>query len=301
MSKLPSQPSEFLGGRSIPALDAAELLRRHGMRPRRRLSQNFLQDPPALKAIAAAAGINSMDTVLEIGCGLGHLTRYLATEAARVVAVEVDPELARLATQVMKPYKNVHVVCGDILAMAIDELPLKAGYVVAANIPYNITSAIIRHLLEANPKPRRLVLTVQKEVAERICSEPPRMSLLTLSVQVYGSPRIVTRIPASAFYPTPKVDSAVVRIDILEQPRVAPEYMQAFFRLARAGFSQRRKTLRNSLSGGLAAKPERVSQLLEDAGIGPQVRAEALGFPEWNALCASSELRRLLALTNTGP
>lgn len=295
MSQLRSPASEFFEGGSIPVLDAAELLRRHGMRPRRRLSQNFLQDPATLEAIATEAEISTLDTVLEIGCGLGHLTRYLAAKAARVVAVEVDAGLARLATQVMRPYKNVQVVCGDILAMAMDELPLPTHYVVAANIPYNIASAIIRHLLEANPKPRRIVLTVQKEVAERICAEPPRMSLLALSVQVYGSPRIVARIPASAFYPTPKVDSAVVRIEILEQPRIAQELIQVFFRLARAGFSQKRKTLRNSLSAGLSANPEQIRQLLEEAGIRPQARAEALGLPEWDALCRSSDLRLVLA------
>ncbi len=297
MSLLRSQPSEFMEHRSIPALDAAELLRRHGMRPHRRLSQNFLQDPAALEAIATEAGINALDTVLEIGCGLGHLTRYLADEAARVVAVEVDAGLARLARRILKPYKNVQVVCGDILTMTIDELPLQAHYVVAANIPYNITSAIIRHLLEANLRPRRVVLTVQKEVAERMCSEPPKMSLLALSVQLYGSPRIVARIPAAAFYPTPKVDSAVVRIEVLEQPRIAAELIPVFFGLTRAGFSQKRKTLRNSLSAGLAVKPEQISQYLEQAGIKPQVRAEALGFTEWNALCRSGSLRQALAST----
>lgn len=279
---------------TIPLLDAAEVLRRHGLRPNARLGQNFLQDPAALENIAAAAGIRNSDTVLEIGCGLGQLTRYLAASAQRVVAVEFDQRLASIAETVLRQHPNVRVICADILQLALGDLGIPSGYVVAANIPYNITSPIIRHLLEAEVKPRRIVLTVQAEVAERICSQPPRMSILTLSVQVYGSPAIVERIPSAAFFPVPKVDSAVVRIEVLAQPRIDGELLPLFFRLIKASFGQKRKKLRNSLAAALRLSAAQVDELLHSAGIDPGLRAEALGFVEWERLCETPGLVKAL-------
>jgi 16S rRNA (adenine1518-N6/adenine1519-N6)-dimethyltransferase len=184
----------------------------------------------------------------------------------------------------LKTYRNVRVVQGDILQLSPSSLGLQQDYIVAANIPYNITSALLRHLLSSEPKPRRIVLTVQKEVAERICAQPPRMSLLSLSVQVYGKPSIVARIPAGAFYPVPNVDSAVVRIEITPQPAIEPSLLPAFFDLIKAGFSQKRKTLRNALSAALHMKPPDAGKLLEQAGIDPMRRAETLAIPEWERL-----------------
>jgi len=161
---------------------------------------------------------------------------------------------------------------------------MQSGYLVVANIPYYITSNVIRHLLEAECKPRLLVLTIQREVAERICSPQGDLSLLALSVQLYGTPRIAARIPAGAFYPAPKVDSSVLRIDLFPEPFIPEEEIGKFFRLAKAGFSQKRKTLRNSLSAGLAWKPERAVNLLLDNGIDPQRRAETLSLEEWRRL-----------------
>jgi 16S rRNA (adenine1518-N6/adenine1519-N6)-dimethyltransferase len=155
---------------------------------------------------------------------------------------------------------------------------------VVANIPYYITSALIRHLLEARLKPERLVLTVQREVAERINAGPGDMSLLALSVQVYGQPRAMGRIPAGAFYPAPKVDSTVMRVDLYHTPRIALPLLNTFFRLAKAGFSQKRKTLRNALAGGLHLDPTEAADLLKSAGIDPQRRAETLFFEEWERL-----------------
>jgi 16S rRNA (adenine1518-N6/adenine1519-N6)-dimethyltransferase len=161
---------------------------------------------------------------------------------------------------------------------------------VVANIPYYITSAVIRHLLEAEHRPSRAVLTVQKEVAERICAGPGKMSLLALSVQVYGKPAIVGQIPAEAFYPSPKVDSAILRLEIYPQPRIPTPLLDKFFVLIKAGFSQKRKTLRNALSGGLRIAPVDVEQLLTMAGIDPQRRAETLSLEEWGKLC-NAEVR----------
>jgi 16S rRNA (adenine1518-N6/adenine1519-N6)-dimethyltransferase len=270
---------------SIPPLNAAALLKRYGLRADKRLGQNFLQDHFALQEIALAAEIQPDDSVLEVGPGLGSLTRYLAASAKKVTAVELDPDLLGPLKAVIAPYQNVKVVQGDILKLPISELIDQAGYLAVANIPYNITSAIIRHLLESRPKPRRIVLTVQKEVAERICAKAGDLSLLALSVQVYGEPQIAARIPAGAFFPAPKVDSAVLRIDIYPTPLIPNEYLSAFFKLIRAGFGQKRKTLRNSLSAGLHISPAEAEVLLAKAGIDPKRRAETLSIEEWKGLC----------------
>jgi 16S rRNA (adenine1518-N6/adenine1519-N6)-dimethyltransferase len=231
--------------------------------------------------------------VLEIGCGFGSLTRHLARVAATVVAVEVDNRLAELAGEVLRAFGNVRLVCGDILALSPDELGLAPDYIAAANIPYYVTSPIIRHLLESIPKPRRVVLTVQKEVAERACAVPPQMSLLALSVQVYGKAEIVARIPAQAFFPVPKVDSAVVRIEAYGTPLIAPTLLPVFFRMAKAGFLHRRKTLRNSIASALKLAPPQAADLLVAAEIDPQRRAQTLSLAEWGAL--SQQAERLLA------
>ncbi|MDQ2692262.1 MAG: 16S rRNA (adenine(1518)-N(6)/adenine(1519)-N(6))-dimethyltransferase, partial [Chloroflexota bacterium] len=170
----------------IPPLDAAALLKRHGLRAHKSLGQNFLQDPEALGKIIAAAQIQPEDTVLEIGPGLGSLTRYLAVLSNEVVAVELDENLLPPLKAVLSPYQNVRLIHGDILRLSPEQLTIGDGYLVVANIPYYITSAVIRHLLENGPKPRRVVLTIQREVAQRICARPGDMSLLALSVQVYG-------------------------------------------------------------------------------------------------------------------
>lgn len=270
---------------TIPPLHVSALLKQYGLRPDKKLGQNFLQDDFALEAIAAAADIQPADTVLEIGPGLGSLTRHLAASAREVVAVELDPHLIPPLRAVTQPYGNVRIVQGDILKLSPGELVDTPNYLVAANIPYYITSAIIRHLLEKKPKPRRIVLTIQKEVADRICAEPGDMSLLALSVQVYGQPRLVERIPAGAFYPAPNVDSAVLCVEIYPAPRIEPELLDTFFKLIKAGFSQKRKTLRNSLSSGLHISHQQAEEMLKKAAIDPMRRAETLSIEEWSMLC----------------
>jgi 16S rRNA (adenine1518-N6/adenine1519-N6)-dimethyltransferase len=189
---------------------------------------------------------------------------------------------------VLAPYANVRLIHGDILKLSPQELVADKDYIVAANIPYNITSVLIRHLLESDPKPRRIVLTIQKEVAQRICAGPDDMSLLALSVQVYGRPRITARIPAGAFFPSPKVDSAVLCIDSYPSPLIKPDLLEIFFKLIKAGFRQKRKTLRNSISSGLHISPIEATDLLTHANIDPQRRAETLSIKEWENLCRTS-------------
>ena len=273
----------------IPPLNAAALLRRYDLRAHKGLGQNFLQDSFALEKIVSAAEIQPGDTVLEIGPGLGSLTRYLAISAKEVIAVELDENLLRPLKEILSSYQNVRVMLGDILKLSPKDLKLEDDYVVVANIPYYITSAVIRHLLENDITPRLIVLTVQKEVAQRICAKPGDMSLLALSVQVYGRPRLVAHIPASAFFPEPKVDSAVLVIDIYPSPLVKEELLDNFFRLIKAGFSQKRKTLRNSLSAGLHISPAEAAKFLTNVDIDPQRRAETLSIEEWERLSETIE------------
>jgi 16S rRNA (adenine1518-N6/adenine1519-N6)-dimethyltransferase len=266
---------------NLPHLDVRGLLHQFGLRPDKRLGQNFLVDGAALKRVVEAADVDPQDAVLEIGPGLGSLTRYLAIQARKVVAVELDEDLLPPLAQVLSPYSNVTLVQGDILELDPARLMEESGYLVVANIPYYITSSLIRHLLEARRLPRRLVLTIQREVANRICGQPGSLSLLGLSVQVYGQPKIAAQIPSGAFFPSPKVDSTIVRVDIYAQPVVPPAQIKNFFRLARAGFSQKRKTLRNALSAGLAQPPGKVEALLSAASIDAKRRAETLSLQEW--------------------
>jgi 16S rRNA (adenine1518-N6/adenine1519-N6)-dimethyltransferase len=276
---------------SLPPLDISNLLKRYGLRPDKRLGQNFLIDESALQRVAEAAEVTAEDVVLEIGPGLGSLTRVLAILARQVVAVEIDARFIPPLKEVLSSFKNVQLVQGDILSLNPAELIAKhtnaAGYLVVANIPYYITSALFRHLLETDVKPGRMVLTVQREVAERICAAPGDMSLLALSVQVYGQPQIAAHIPAGAFYPPPKVDSAVVRVDLYAQPQIPTSELATFFLLVKAGFSQKRKTLRNALSGGMRWETAFAAQILQAAGIDLMRRAETLSLEEWGNLVAA--------------
>lgn len=259
------------------------LLKEHHLAPKKKLGQNFLVDGNVLNRIVALADVNENSTVLEIGAGLGSLTFFLAQAAKHVIAVEVDEELLPIARQLLQGCSNVTLVTGDILALDLNSLRLPNGYTVVANIPYYITSAIIRKLLTATEKPKHMLLTVQEEVAERICAQNGQMSLLALSVQVFGKPEIKMTIPAGAFHPAPAVDSAVLRIDLFQEPLIATEKLEAFFTLIKAGFSQKRKMLRNTLSAGLHLPHEQVEEFLIRAGVDPQRRAQTLSMEEWQS------------------
>ncbi len=275
----------------MAVVDPREVLRRHGLRPSKALGQSFLVDRAALQRIVDAAELSRSDTVLEVGPGVGQLTRLLAEAAGRVVAVELDPRMVAVLREELRDLPNVEIVEGDILALDPGR-PVGGGpYKVVANLPYYITSAAVRHLLEAHPRPTLLVLTVQREVADRMTAGPGDMSLLAVSVQFYGRPRRIARIPAGAFYPAPKVDSAIVRIDVYPEPPVQVEDVPWFFEVVRAGFGQRRKQLRNSLAAGLHLPTDRVEEALRAAGIAPARRAETLSLDEWAAL--SRELARV--------
>ena len=268
-----------------PALSTKALLRRFDLQPKKSLGQSFLIDPRALEKVVQAGDITAGDTVLEVGAGLGGLTRLLAAHAGQVIAVELDRRLIGILEEVLAPFSNVRIVHGDILELDLSRLLIEAevtgDYLVVANIPYYITGSLIRRLLEAERPPRRLALTVQREVADRICSRPPDMNLLGLSVQIYGRPAQAGLIPAEAFYPAPNVDSAIVVVKRHPEPILESEQLARFFKLIKAGFGQKRKMLANALSAGLQVSKVEISADLERAGIDPRRRAETLELEEW--------------------
>ncbi len=264
-------------------------MRRHHLDPHKGLGQNFLVDHKALRKIVDYAGLSKEDTVLEIGAGLGSLTRMLAKGAGKVVAVEIDHHLVPILEEVMSPFNNVQIIEGDILELNPVDLMGDKPFIVVANIPYFITSAIIRHLLSSAVKPTRIVLTMQQEVAERICAQAGDLSLLALSVQVFGTPKIGVSIPASAFFPPPKVDSATLKVEIYDQPLITGKQLDMFFTLAKIGFSQKRKMLRNTISAGLHCSAPEAEELLKSAGIDPTRRAQTLELVEWKTLVGEYE------------
>ena len=259
------------------------LLRKFGIRPSKRLGQNFLVSQRLRERIIAAAELCQQDVVLEIGAGLGTLTRSLAQRTRRVVAFELDRRLIPILREELAPYPHVEIVQADILTVEPADL-ISTPYKVVANLPYYVTSAILRHLLEARQKPALMVVTVQSEVGQRLVAGPGAMSLLAVSVQFYGQPSIVAKAAPGAFYPSPRVNSAVVRIDVYERPPTPVDDVEAFFAVVRAGFAQRRKQLRNSLSQGLHLPVGKVVQALRRCGLDEKQRAQELGVGDWACL-----------------
>lgn len=264
-------------------MNPKQFLDKLGIVPKKSLGQNFLHDPGVLGKIAASAGITPTDAVLEIGPGLGSLTEVLSKLSRRVVAVELDSRMLPVLDR-FSVYGNVEIIHGDILAVDLDTIMGPQPYVVCANVPYYITSAIIRYLLERTRRPRTIVLTVQAEVAERLLAVPGDHSLLSVSTQFYAKPKIVSRISRGAFYPQPEVDSAVIRLDVHPQPIIDVPSSVLFFRVVKAGFSQKRKQLKNTLGDGLHQTHATMATLMETAGVDPRRRAETLSLPEWAAI-----------------
>ena len=261
------------------------LLASHDLHAKKGLGQNFLIDANILKKIAAAAELTPTDTVIEVGPGLGILTETLAAQAGKVIAIELDNNLAEILKKHFSVSAGVTVINQDILKInPADILGEQTEYKVVANLPYYITSAVIRHFLEAPVKPDTMVLMVQKEVAKQITAQPGEMSLLSVSVQLYGKPTLVGTVGAGCFYPAPKVDSAILKIAVYPKPIVATDDITGFFDIVRAGFSANRKQLPNSLSNGLKVPKTDIIPLLEQAGIDPKRRAETLTIDEWGGL-----------------
>jgi 16S rRNA (adenine1518-N6/adenine1519-N6)-dimethyltransferase len=240
-----------------------------------------LIDRSVLQKIVDAAEIEATDHLLELGAGTGVLTRELAKHARRVVAVELERDMLTLLAKTTRNYQNVELIVRNLLFLDPTEVFGEEPYKLVANLPYYITAPTFRHFLESANAPRLIVVMVQQEVAQRIVAAPGDLSLLAVSIQFYGRPQIVAHVPAGAFYPAPKVDSAILRIEVHDQVPLSLEERNSFFRIVKAGFSARRKQLHNALTSGLHRKNEEVRAWLAAAHIDPSRRAETLSIEEW--------------------
>ncbi|MDO8505487.1 MAG: 16S rRNA (adenine(1518)-N(6)/adenine(1519)-N(6))-dimethyltransferase RsmA [bacterium] len=285
-----------------------------GIRPSRDRGQNFVIEPRAIERMVEAAEISPEDSVVEIGPGFGVLTSELAKKARKVVAVEVDTNVIGAAKYMLEEYKNVDLVHADILKMSNERLvellqtppnlpserggndsispPFQGGvrggpipYKVVSNLPYSITSKVLRKFTECEPRPTCAVLMVQKEVAERVCAAPGAMSMLSVAVQYYGKPEIIAFVDRDAFYPQPEVDSAILKIHISHNTyHISQEEEKRLFQIVRIGFSSRRKQLQNNLTAGLHISREQAFEALGRVGLPEEVRPQELSVDNWIAL-----------------
>ncbi len=259
------------------------LLRRLGLSARKGFSQSFLTDQYAVHETVGAADLQPTDQVLEVGPGLGVLTRELVKAAGRVVAVELDRNLAELLPRLVPGAKKLEVIQGDFLDLDL-AATFSGPYKIVANLPYAITSPALRHILTSRAKPTVAVVMVQREVAGRVAAKPGDTSLLSIMVQLYARVSVVVEVPASSFYPAPKVDSTVLKLEVYDRPPVDVDDPEALLKVVAAGFSRRRKQLHNSLSDSLWFPPGGVFEVLEAAGIDPARRAQTLTLEEWAGL-----------------
>ncbi|MBI2053970.1 MAG: ribosomal RNA small subunit methyltransferase A [Candidatus Staskawiczbacteria bacterium] len=267
-----------------------EILLKYDIKPLKGLGQNFLIDRAILNKIVASAEPGPDDTVLEIGPGIGTLTQELAKTAKKVVAVEKDKKMCEILKETIKN-SNVKIINGDILRLnnfkLISNFKFQiSNYKVVANLPYYISSPVIRKFLEAEKQPELMVLMLQKEVAQRITAKPPRMSLLSVSVQFYARPEIISYVSKNSFWPAPKVDSAIIKITPQKPFKPAslggsPTSPHLFFEVVKAGFSQPRKQLVNNLSKVLKLNKEEITAWLHKNNINPNQRAETLSVKDW--------------------
>jgi len=248
--------------------------------PKKSLGQYFLKNPKILERIVTAAEISKKDTIIEIGPGTGNLTEFLIKKAKKVIATEKDKALAEQLKERFKNSKNLKVVEGDVLK--IKKLGVKNNYKIIGNIPYYITSRLLRTIFENWPKPKLIVLTVQKEVAQRIIAKPPHMNLLAISVQYFSKPQVISNVSKNNFWPKPKVDSAIVKL----APYNSKEKIniKKFFEIVKAGFSQKRKLLASNLSGKLNIPKNKILESFEKLNINQNARAENLSIEEWKKL-----------------
>ena len=279
------------------------LCQKYHLKPQRKRGQNFLIDEKVLKKIIETASIRKDDIVLEVGPGFGTLTRELAKRVKKVLAVEIDLRLAKALKEILRDYKNVEIVREDVLNLQPTTYNLQPlTYKIVANLPYNITSRFLRKFLASAPRPKEMILLLQKEVAERIVAPRGQKSLLSISVQVYGKPQIIAKVPKTCFWPSPEVDSAILKISRIKnkfwsristnnnhelrtnksvsQGRADEEW---FWKVVKRGFQARRKQLKNNLKGLLRDEKgyEKILRVLESIGLGPKVRAQDLSVEDW--------------------
>jgi len=273
------------------------LLNRYLVYPSKGLGQNFLIDKSVLKKIIKAAELTKKDVILEIGPGIGNLTRELAHKAKRIIAVEKDPKLARILKETLKEFKNIQIIQGDILKIQDTRYKIQDTYKIVANLPFYIAAPVFRKFLEScKVQPCTMTLMVQKEVAQRICASPakvfakqkfrrampPKMNLLAVSVQFYAEPEIISYVSKKSFWPEPKVDSAILKITPSgKKSTIVGILPEEFFRVVKAGFSQPRKMLINNLSAKLRVKKGLIREILQKNHINPAQRPETLTIKDW--------------------
>lgn len=266
---------------TLSPTEIRELCERYGLKPSKQYGQNYLISAGVVEKIILAASISKTDTIFEIGPGFGVLTLPMAQKAGKVVVFEIEKKLEDFWLEKIAENKNIEIVWGNALK-SLTAYSLKAkNYKVVANIPYQITSQLLRLILESENKPESMTVMVQKEVAERICAEPGNMSLLAVSVQYYGEPKIVAKVTKGNFWPEPKVDSAVLQIEIKKNEVRNSERDEKFFRLVRVGFSSKRKQLWHNLCSGLKIEAPKVKNILQSVVGNEKVRAQELSVYDW--------------------
>jgi 16S rRNA (adenine1518-N6/adenine1519-N6)-dimethyltransferase len=279
------------------------LTKNFGIRPQRESGQNFLVDESVLDSIIESAELSPEDNVLEIGAGFGPLTKKLAEKVNKVWAVELEKRFIPVLQKLAKAYSPIEVIHEDIIKLNVAKLVGGRQYKIVANIPYNITSYVMRKFLEQDPKPESMSVLIQKEVAERIVEKPGKMSLLAVSVQYFGKVRIVRVVSKLCFWPAPKVDSAVLRVeDIMGEKQIIEENtkngydftQKQFFQVVKGGFSAKRKQIHNNLTNSFHADPDTIYRVLLENGIKPQLRAQDLKIDDWEKLTMGLKLAKII-------
>lgn len=259
------------------------LLRARLIRPAKALGQNFLADSDIARKMVKLADVSSQDTILEVGPGTGALTKEIAKKAREVIAVEKDPRMVGLLKETFRESPNIKIINADILKIALSNISsLTSSYKVVANLPFHIVSPTIRKFLDSKFPPKEMFLIAQKEVAQRIVSKPPKMNLLALSVQFYAKAEIISHISRKSFFPSPKVDAAIIKITPRKQKNKVSAAL--FFKVAKAGFSHPRKQIINNFSEKLELDKNRVSFCLKNSGVSPAQRAQTLRLDDWVVL-----------------
>lgn len=259
------------------------LCKKYNIKPEKSKGQNFLINEDIYDKIITMADLKPDDTVLEIGPGLGFLTRKLAVKVKKIITVEVDSQLVDFLQRDFKQKKinNIKIFNNDILQARGNNFSKLGKYKVVSNLPYNITSIFLRKLLSLNNKPQAIILMLQKEVVDRIIAEPPKMSLLSCSVQFYAKAKLMLNVSKDNFYPRPKVDSAIIKI--VPDKKLLPDYDEEkkFFKLLHIGYSAKRKMLKNNLAGGLKISPSIAENIIKQANLNEKVRSEQLNIQDW--------------------
>lgn len=266
-------------------LSIKKLISQYHIRPQKRRGQNFLINPAVTDQMISSAQIKPQDVILEIGPGFGILTKRLAQSAKQVLTVEIDHQIVQALRIILSDYHHVKIIEGDILKIQsalINDLP--PNYKIVANLPFQITSFFLRQFLECINKPKEMTLLVQKELGERICAQPGHMSLIAVAVQFYGQPRVIRTIGKENFWPSPEVDTAILRIENIGasfSTSLSSDQTKKFWRIVRIGFSARRKQLQNNLRAGLKTESVAIEAILDKIGLDKRIRAQDVSLASW--------------------